>query len=38
MLVGCNAISEESAQMLLQECGVIRRMLAKSIVTAKGNG
>ena len=38
MLVGCNAISEESAQMLLQECGVLRRMLAKSIVTAKGNG
>ena len=35
MLVGCNAISAESAQSILQECGVIRRMLVKSISTAK---
>ena len=35
MLVGCNAISTESARSILQECGVIRRMLVKSINTAK---
>lgn len=35
MLMGCSAISEESGQVLLQECGVIRRMLVKSITTAK---
>ena len=35
MLIGCNAISQESAQSILQECGVIHRMLAKSITTAK---
>lgn len=35
MLIGCGAISVESAQSLLQECGVIRRMLVKSITTAK---
>ncbi len=37
MLQGCNAIAEETAQTLLQECGVVRRMLAKSINTAKEN-
>ena len=37
MLVGSNAISEQIAKDLLQECGVIRRMLVKSITTAKGN-
>ena len=35
MLVGCNAINEACGKILLQECGVIRRMLAKSITTAK---
>lgn len=35
MLVGCNAINEAYGKTLLQECGVIRRMLAKSITTAK---
>ena len=35
MLVGCNAINEACGKTLLQECGVIRRMLAKSITTAK---
>ena len=38
MLVGSNAISEQTAEELLQECGVIRRMLVKSITTAKENG
>ena len=37
MLVGSNAISEQAAKELLQECGVIRRMLVKSITTAKEN-
>ena len=37
MLVGSNAISEQISNELLQECGVIRRMLVKSITTAKGN-
>ena len=37
MLVGSNAISEETSKELLQECGVIRRMLVKSITTAKGD-
>ena len=36
MLVGSHCIEEETATQLLQECGVIRRMLAKSITTAKG--
>ena len=35
MLVGCNAINEACGKTLLQECGVIRRWLAKSITTAK---
>lgn len=37
MLVGSNSISEQTAKDLLQECGVIRRMLVKSITTAKEN-
>ena len=37
MLVGSNANSEQIAEELLQECGVIRRMLVKSITTAKEN-
>ncbi len=37
MLLGSNAITEAIARELLQECGVIRRMLVKSITTAKGN-
>ena len=37
MLVGCNAITQNCAQSLLQESGVVRRMLAKSITTAKEN-
>ena len=37
MLVGSNAISEQTSNELLQECGVIRRMLVKSITTAKSN-
>ena len=37
MLVGSNAISEQVSKELLQECGVVRRMLVKSITTAKEN-
>ena len=37
MLAGCNTIDTEKANALLQECGVIRRMLVKSINTAKAN-
>ncbi len=37
MLVGSNCITEDIAKEILQECGVIRRMLVKSINTAKGN-
>ena len=36
MLVGSNAINEQVAKGVLQELGVIRRMLVKSINTAKG--
>ena len=36
MLVGSHCIEEEVSTHLLQECGIIRRMLAKSITTAKG--
>ena len=36
LLVGSQCINENTATQLLQECGVIRRMLAKSITTAKG--
>lgn len=35
MLVGSNSISDNTAKDLLQECGIIRRMLVKSITTAK---
>ncbi len=35
ILSGCNAMSTEQAQTLVQECGIIRRMLVKSINTAK---
>ena len=37
MLSGSNAITKQTAKELLQECGIIRRMLVKSITTAKGN-
>lgn len=37
MLEGSNCITETTAKELLQECGVIRRMLVKSITTAKNN-
>ena len=37
ILAGCGAIEAEIAQSVLQECGVIRRMLVKSITTAKAN-
>ena len=37
MLSGSNCITETTATELMQECGVIRRMLVKSINTAKGN-
>lgn len=37
MLEGCEAITNETAHALLQECGIVRRMLAKSITTAKEN-
>lgn len=36
MMVGSHCIEEETATQLLQECGIIRRMLTKSITTAKG--
>lgn len=35
MLVGCAAITAECGRSLLNECGIIRRMLVKSITTAK---
>ncbi len=38
MMIGSNCITEEVSKELLQECGVIRKMLVKSINTAKGNG
>ena len=38
IMVGSNIINQENATALLQECGIIRRMLVKSINTAKGNG
>ena len=37
MLVGSHCIDNEVAEQLLQECGVVRRMLSKSITTAKNN-
>ena len=36
MLVGSNAIRKQTAKDLLQEFGVIRRMLVKSITSTKG--
>ena len=36
LLVGSNSVSEDDAKQLLQECGIIRRMLVKSINTLKG--
>lgn len=38
MLAGSNCITEEISKELLQDCGVIRKMLVKSVNTAKGNG
>lgn len=37
LLTGSGCIPEQIARELLQECGVIRRMLVKSITTAKAN-
>ena len=37
MLIGSNCITEEISKDLLQQCGVIRRMLVKSINTAKSS-
>jgi four helix bundle protein len=37
MLVGSNCITDEISKQLIQECGIIRRMLVKSITTAKSN-
>ena len=37
MMVGSNCVTEEIAAALMQECGVIRRMLVKSINTAKNS-
>ena len=37
IMLGSKTISEENATILLQECGILRRMLVKSINTAKGN-
>ena len=37
MLAGSNAINEQTSKDLLQKCGVIRRMLVKSVTTAKEN-
>ena len=37
MLTGCNAITEELSRELLQECGIIHRMLSKSLNTLKAH-
>ena len=37
MLAGCNAISENLSRELLQECGIIHRMLSKSLSILKAN-
>ena len=37
MLTGSQAIDSLTSKNLLQECGIIRRMLVKSITTTKGN-
>ena len=36
MLLGTHCIDEETAKQLLQELGVVQKMLVKSINTAKG--
>lgn len=33
--IGANAISEQVSKELLQECGIVWRMLIKSITTTK---
>ena len=35
MLVGSNCITEAVSKELLNECGIIRRMLVKSVNTVK---
>ncbi len=35
LLAGSNSISESTSKELLQQCGVIHRMLVKSVTTAK---
>lgn len=35
LLIGCGSIPEKTGRALLQECGIIHRMLVKSITTAK---
>ena len=35
ILIGANAISEQVSKELLQECGIVWRMLIKSITTTK---
>ena len=35
LLSGSNSVTAEEAKRLLQDCGVIKRMLVKSITTAK---
>ena len=35
LLAGSDCIDKETAAQLLQECGIVRRMLAKSLTTAK---
>ena len=37
MLTGCNAITEELSRELLQECGIIHRMLSKTLNTLKAH-
>lgn len=37
LLSGSDCITDETAKSLFQECGVIRRMLVKSVTTAKNN-
>ncbi len=37
IMTGTNCITQETSRELLQECGIIRRMLVKSITTAKNN-
>ena len=37
MLAGSHCIDNEVAEQLLQECGIVRRILSKSITTAKNN-